>query len=115
MSLIETMSGKVCMHSDVYFRTNKRNGNVSTGKLCNPSDAPATNGQIIVRNNFKTAVTNAKAILAATASDTVQTNYTKLVAYRASYKANPTFGGTLYNWVLKQEYKLLTIPGGGDA
>ena len=28
MALIESMCKKVCMHSDVYFRTNKRTGKV---------------------------------------------------------------------------------------
>ena len=37
MALIESMSKKVCEHSDVYFRTNKKTGKVYTGKLCNPS------------------------------------------------------------------------------
>ena len=36
MALIESMRKKVCEHSDVYFRTNKRTGKVYTGKLCNP-------------------------------------------------------------------------------
>ena len=37
MALIESMKKKVCEHSDVYFRTNKQTGKVTTGKLCNPS------------------------------------------------------------------------------
>ena len=37
MALIESMRKKVCMHSDVYFRTNKQTGKTFTGKLCNPS------------------------------------------------------------------------------
>ena len=32
MALIESMKKKVCMHSDVYFRTNKQTGKVTTGK-----------------------------------------------------------------------------------
>ena len=31
MALIENMSKKVCMHSDVYFRTNKQTGVVYSG------------------------------------------------------------------------------------
>mgnify|MGYP003425724069 CR=1 FL=1 len=31
MALIESMRKKVCMHSDVYFRTNKKTGKVYTG------------------------------------------------------------------------------------
>ena len=38
MALIESMRKKVCMHSDVYFRTNKQTGKTFTGKLCYPSN-----------------------------------------------------------------------------
>ena len=31
MALIESMKKKVCMHSDVYFRTNRQTGKVTTG------------------------------------------------------------------------------------
>jgi len=107
MALVESMSGKVCTHSDVYFRTNKRSGAVSTGKLCNPNTAAPTSDQADVRTYFTGAVTNAKAILAATSTDTDQSNYTKLQNYKAQYDANPTFGGTLYNWILKKEFAVV--------
>ena len=41
MALIESMRKKVCMHSDVYFRTNKQTGKTFTGKLCYPSNQVA--------------------------------------------------------------------------
>jgi len=107
MGLIESMSGKVCGHSDTYFRTNKRNGNVSSGKLCNPYSGEPTANQTAVRTKFTTATAKAKAILAATSSDTDQSNYTKLQAYTASYAANRTFGGSLYNFIVKKEYAAL--------
>ncbi|MCQ2340854.1 MAG: hypothetical protein MJZ48_00105 [Paludibacteraceae bacterium] len=107
MALVESMSGKVCMHSDVYFRTNKRSGAVSTGKLCNPFSGEPSEDQMAVRSNFSTAVTAAKAILAAKSTDTDQGNYTKLQTYKAQYDANPKFGGTLYNWILKKEIEAL--------
>jgi len=105
MALVESMSGKVCMHSDVYFRTNKRSGAVCTGKLCNPSTADPSTNQTAVRTMFASAVTNAKAVMNATATDTA--NYAKKQQYTAQYNANPLFGGTLYNWVLKKEFALL--------
>ena len=107
MALVESMSGSVCMHSDVYFRTNKRSGVVSTGKLCNPYTGAPSENQMAVRSNFTTAVASAKAILAAKSTDEVQTNYTKLQTYQAQYDANPKFGGTLYNWILKKEIEAL--------
>jgi len=107
MALVESMSGKVCEHSDVYFRTNKRTGQVSSGKMCNPyTGAPSTN-QAAARTLFASAIASAKAILAATASDTDQSNYTKKVNYTASYNADRKFAGTLYNFIMKKEYAIL--------
>ncbi|MCQ2328769.1 MAG: hypothetical protein MJZ59_05440 [Paludibacteraceae bacterium] len=105
MALIESMSGKVCMHSDVYFRTNKRTGNVTSGKLCNPFQGEPTAAQQATRTNFATAVTTAKAIFHATATDTE--NYAKLQGYKASYDNARNFGGNLYSFVLTKELKAL--------
>jgi len=107
MVLVESMSGKVCKHSDVYFRTNKRNGNVSTGKLCNPSTAAPTTNQTSARTKFASAIAKAKAILAATSTDTDQSNYTKKTNYTAAYKADSKFPGTLFNYIMQAEYALL--------
>ena len=52
IAIIESMSGKVCEHSDMYFRTNKQTGKVYTGKLCNPSDAAPTEAQMRVKERF---------------------------------------------------------------
>ena len=52
IALIESMRKKVCMHSDVYFRTNKQTGKTFTGKLCYPS------------NHFAKVVAAVRAILA---------------------------------------------------
>ena len=43
MGLIESMSGKVCKHSDVYFF--RRNGKIFTGKMCHPSTKAPTEAQ----------------------------------------------------------------------
>ena len=52
LATIQSMSGKVCMHSDTYFRTNKITGKTFTGKLCNPSTKAPSADQIAVRNRF---------------------------------------------------------------
>lgn len=52
IAIIESMSGKVCEHSDMYFRTNKQTGKVYTGKLCNPSDAAPSEAQKRVKSRF---------------------------------------------------------------
>ena len=52
MALIESMSKKVCEHSDVYFRTNKKTGAVYTGKLCNPSTKEPSVNQTAAKARF---------------------------------------------------------------
>ena len=52
MALIESMKKKVCEHSDVYFRTNKKTGKVTTGKLCNPSTKEPSAAQTAARARF---------------------------------------------------------------
>lgn len=50
--IIQSMSGKVCEHSDMYFRTNRQTEAVYTGKICNPSDKPLTEAQLRVQQRF---------------------------------------------------------------
>jgi len=107
MALVESMSGKVCEHSDVYFRTNKRTGAVTSGKLCNPYQGEPTTQQTAARTLFASAVASAKAVMAATSTDTDQTKYAKKVAYEAAYAADRKFAGTLFNFVMKKEYAVL--------
>lgn len=52
IAIVQSMSGKVCEHSDMYFRTNKQTQKVSTGKICNPSDAEPTEAQMKVKARF---------------------------------------------------------------
>ena len=53
LATIESMSGKVCKHSDVYFRTNKVTGAVYTGKLCNPYTGEPNATAVALRARFK--------------------------------------------------------------
>ena len=64
IALIESMRKKVCMHSDVYFRTNKQTGKTFTGKLCNPSDKEPTPAQIAAKARFAKVVAAVRTILA---------------------------------------------------
>jgi len=64
MELIKSMSKKVCMHSDVYFRTNKQTGKTTTGKLCNPSDKAPSAAQIAAKARFAKVVAAVRTILA---------------------------------------------------
>ena len=63
MVLIDSMSKKVCMHSNVYFRTNPITGTTYTGKLCNPSDQAPTAPQIRNRERFKKVTAAVRLIL----------------------------------------------------
>lgn len=62
MGLIESMSGKICGHSDMYFF--RKNGKVFSGKICNPSTKEPTARQLAQRTKFATARANAKTALA---------------------------------------------------
>ena len=64
MALIESMKKKVCEHSDVYFRTNKQTGKVTTDKLCNPSEKEPSAAQIAVKARFAKVQAAVRAILA---------------------------------------------------
>lgn len=92
MALVESMSGKVCEHSDVYFRTNKQTGKVSTGKLCNPRDTsvhPYKPSEIAAKALFKAKSAAVRAEL----SDT-----TKRAAWEAKYRAQHEIG-SLFGYV----------------
>ena len=83
MALIESMSKKVCMHSDVYFRTNKQTGVTYTGKLCNPSDKEPSAAQSKAKERFKKVVAAVRAIL---------TDPTEKAKLEAEYKAQTRIG-----------------------
>ena len=88
MALIESMKKKVCEHSDVYFRTNKRTGKVYTGKLCNPSTKEPSAAQTAAKARFTKVVAAVRAILAGTSEQKTQ-----LVAeYNAQNKIGSLFG-----------------------
>ena len=57
MVLIESMSGKVCSHSDTYFAL--RNGTQYTGTLCNKRTSGYSENEIANQTKFKTAQANA--------------------------------------------------------
>lgn len=107
MALVESMSGKICEHSNVYFRTNKRTGAVTSGKLCNPYSGEPSEDQMEVRTLFASAVAAAQAIKNAKSTDEDQANYTKLVAYQKQYASARHFAGSLFNFIMKKEFAAL--------
>ena len=83
MALIESMRKKVCMHSDVYFRTNKQTGKVTTGKLCNPSDKAPSAAQTAAKVRFAKVAAAVRLIL---------TDPTEKAKLQAEYQAQTKYG-----------------------
>lgn len=92
MALIESMKKKVCEHSDVYFRTNKKTGKVYTGKLCNPSTKEPSENQVKAKARFTKVQAAVRAILAGSSEQKTQ-----LVAgYNAQNKYGSLFGYAMH-------------------
>jgi alpha-ketoglutarate-dependent taurine dioxygenase len=92
MALIESMSKKVCMHSDVYFRTNSQTGVTYTGKLCNPSTKEPTENQTKAKTRFAKVAAAVRTILAGTSEQVA-----KLKAeYKAQTKIGSLFGYAMH-------------------
>lgn len=83
MALIESMKKKVCEHSNVYFRTNKQTGKVTTGKLCNPSTKEPSAAQIKAKERFAKV---------SAAVRTVLENPTEKAKLEAEYKSQHKYG-----------------------
>jgi len=93
LATIENMSGKVCTHSDVYFRTNKQTGKVSTGKLCNPSTKAPSADQIAVRNRFDKVQAAVRTRL-----ETPATKAQMEAEFKAQHKIGSLFGYAMHKW-----------------
>ena len=86
------MKKKVCEHSDVYFRTNKKTGKVYTGKLCNPSTKEPSAAQIKAKERLAKVSAAVRAILAGSSEQKTQ-----LVAeYKAQNKVGSLFGYAMH-------------------
>ena len=83
MALIESMKKKVCMHSDVYFRTNKQTGKVTTGKLCNPSEKAPSSAQVAKKARFAKVVAAVREVLA---------DPTEQAKLKAEFKSQTKYG-----------------------
>ena len=94
-ALIESMSGKICGHSDMYFF--RKNGKVFSGKICYPSTKEPTANQLAQRTKFSTARANAATALADPAQK---------AAYLTAFKAQKKYK-TLRGYVIAKEYEKL--------
>lgn len=92
MALIESMSKKVCEHSDVYFRTNKRTGVTYSGKLCNPSTKAPSAAQTAAKERFAKVSAAIRTILAGSSEQK-----TALVAgFKAQNRIGSLFGYAMH-------------------
>ena len=64
VEVVSSMSGKVCGHSKMYFRTNRQTGKVTTGKSCYPSSKPASEKQTVQKASFATLTNQARTWMA---------------------------------------------------
>lgn len=95
MGLIESMSGKVCGHSDMYFF--RKNGKVFSGKICNPSTKEPSENQLAAQNKFKQARLATQAALA---------DAEQRAAYETAFKAQKKYY-SFYGYVFAKEYEKL--------
>ena len=93
LATIESMSGKVCIHSDMYFRTNKITGKTFTGKLCNPSTKEPNANQLAAMNRFK----KVRAAVA-TRLETPATKAEILAEFKAQTKIGTLQGYAFHKW-----------------
>lgn len=96
IAIIESMSGKVCTHSDTYFATNKQTGKVHTGMLCYPNHGPLTEAQKEVQRKF--------AALAAAVKDWMAKNPEGSALYKQEmrlYRAQHEVG-TFRGWISRK-------------
>jgi len=109
MALIESMSKKVCMHSDVYFRTNKQTGVTTTGKLCNPSDKEPSAAQTAAKARFGKVVAAVRTVLAD------PTEKAKLQAeFKSQTKIGSLFGYAMHKLNGNYDQNGDLITGNGD-
>ena len=95
MALVENMSGKVCEHSNIYFRTNKVTGQVNSAKLCNPYDGGNSAQQQAARTRFATVSAAIRARIAALpAADKA----TLVAEYKSQNKIGSLFGYCYHKW-----------------
>lgn len=96
VSLVASISGRICRQDDTHFLTNKQTGDVYAAKLCHPADQSNPSAeQQVVRNNFAKASAIAKAWRLANAPTDAQPNGTEeFQAMLRQYKAQHKIG----NW-----------------
>ncbi|MCQ2203674.1 MAG: hypothetical protein MJZ15_04435 [Bacteroidales bacterium] len=96
MALIESMSGKVCQDSDVYFT--RRHGKTFTGKMCNPHRGDPTVSQKSVQDKFRQTAARVKTVLK---SGPGNDSYDELVEGFKNQDKYPTLWGYAFAQIWK--------------
>ena len=95
LAIIQSMSGKVCGHSDMYFRTNKVTGQTFTAKLCYPYTGEASQLQEQTRSRFAKVTAAVRTRL----SELSVNDKKALVAeYKSQHKIGSLFGYAMHKW-----------------
>ena len=94
MGLVESMSGKLCGHSDIYFF--RKNGKVFSGKMCNPSKKEPTANQTAQRAKFAQARAAVKTLTSE-----------QKAAYEESFKHQSKYP-SLQGYIFAMEYAKLS-------
>lgn len=92
-ALIQSMSGKVCGHSDTYFVTNPQTGRVHTARVCNEPQQPNSEAQLAARSAFAQRAVLVKQWFAANKPSATNPNGTQAyIEARARFKAQHKVG-----------------------
>lgn len=94
MDLLQSLHGKVCGHSDVYFA--ERRGTRYTGKICNPRTLPFSESEIAAQEKFGSVSGKVKTALA---SPTEAAKYEAAFKKQSKYK---TLRGYVFSVVYAQ-------------
>ena len=89
IDLAKAMSGKICMHSDFYYRYNRQTLRTSSGRICNPSDKAPSEAQTAAKARFKKVAAAIRTVLA---------NPTDHAKYLAQFRKQTTYG-SLFGYV----------------
>jgi len=91
---------------EIHFKNRKADNATIGVRVKHPYDGGSSTQQAAHRAKFAEAASKTKAILAATSTDTDQSNFTKLTNYKAAFK-NQKKCLYLRSYILKQELALL--------
>ena len=94
IEMVQSYSGKICEHSDVYFA--KKGNTLYTGKICNPRTKPFSEQELARQTKFRQTIAAVNALTAE-----------QKTAYAAAFK-NQSKYVSLRGYMFAQEYARLS-------